>query len=943
MTVASAALAAVCSALAAESVTLVTPNRRLAAWYASQFNQAQIGSGRAVWPTPDILPWETYVERTWLKLSLLSGNPASPALLDNHQCRLLWETVVRSADFAASGLLNVRETATQALSAWTLARAWHLLPAMRRVALHEDAQMFLGWSDRFQELCRARNAIDRATVPDALADLLGDAITSASGSLQQLPASLMAAGFDIVEPQQQRLFDLLRTCGVAVDLLPAASDVFDSRCCRIEFANETDELRAAAAWARQRLESEPGANIAIVVPDLKQKRGLVMRELTDSLVPAARATAPSATGNVHPPFNVSLGVPLADYALVRDALAAIEFSLGRPMPYLQVSALLRSPFLGGGEAERAARAKLDAVLRESVAHEISLSSLRAQLGEKQAGCDRLVTLLDDVIALRPGHAVDSAVRPLPSTPPACSQHFGRVLAAYGFPGDQALDSTDYQVLAKLRDAMTSLAGLQAVQPRMRTMEALAQLRGIAGETLFQPESTATASTPIQVLGILESAGQQFDALWVSGLAEDKWPLTARPNPFIPAALQRDAGIPDASALASLELDQKITRGWLGSATEVVLSHAQVAGSGDSEQWRAASPLIRNLEPAGLDRVLMGERPVTYASLLLAAGLLERVPDVPIVALPGGTRIRGGAGVIRDQAACAFRAFARHRLGARPLSVPQPGLDAAARGTLLHRVLYLVWGSLADQATLVAIDDEKLRELIASSVTSAIAWARAQGATSLAARFAAIEHGRLCRLVWQWMIYERERGPFRVTMREAARRVRLGRLSMELRLDRMDQLLDGTHALIDYKTGVAKLASWLGERPDEPQLPLYVYASEEQISALAFARVKLGVRGKDFGFEGISAIEGLLPDVTAIETQSKWRSQGYTSWDVLTQQWESVLVDLAEDFSRGAAGVNPKNGALTCAQCDLQALCRVSEAAGHAALDVDQFAGETSSE
>jgi len=943
MTVASAALAAVCSALAAERVTMVTPNRRLAAWYTSQFNQTQIESGRSVWPTPDILPWETFVERTWRKLSLLSGNSASPALLDSHQSRLLWEGVVQNADTAASGLLNVRETAKQVQSAWTLARAWHLLPAMRGMALHDDAQMFLGWSDRFQQHCRLRNAIDRATLPDALSDLLGAATTNVHGILQQLPERLLAAGFDIVEPQQQRLFDVLRRCGFAVDLLHAANDAFDSRCCRIEFANETDELRAAAAWARQRLESDPEARIAIVVPDLKQMRGLVMRELTDSLLPAARATAPMAIGKVPPPFNVSLGVPLGDYALVRDALAAIEFSLGRATPYLQVSALLRSPFLGGGESEMAARAKLDADLRESVAHEISLTSLRAQLREKQTGCDRLVTLLDDVIALRPGPAGDNSGRPSPLTPLACSQHFVRVLAACGFPGDQALDSTDYQVLAKLRDALTSLSSLQAVQPRMRPAAALAQLRSIASETLFQPESIVTAGTPIQVLGILESAGQQFDALWVSGLAEDKWPLTARPNPYIPAALQRGAGIPDASALASLELDRKITRGWLCSATEVVLSHALVAGSADSEQARAASPLISNVVPVDLDQVLIGGMPVTYASRLLAGGLLELVPDVPVAPLPDGTRIRGGAGVIRDQAACAFRAFSRHRLGARALPVPQPGPDAAARGTLLHRVLYLVWGSLADQAALLATEDEKLREVIASSVTSAIADARTKGAASLVGRFAAIEHGRLRRLVWQWMIYERERGPFRVTMREAARRVQLGRLSMELRLDRMDQLVDGTHALIDYKTGVAKLASWLGERPDEPQLPLYVYASEEQISAVAFARVKLGVRGKDFGFEGISAIEGLLPDVTAVETKPKWRNQGYTSWDVLTQQWESVLVDLAEDFSRGAAGVNPKHGAITCAQCDLQALCRVSEAASYATLAIDDIVVETSSE
>jgi hypothetical protein len=27
-------------------------------------------------------------------------------------------------------------------------------------------------------------------------------------------------------------------------------------------------------------------------------------------------------------------------------------------------------------------------------------------------------------------------------------------------------------------------------------------------------------------------------------------------------------------------------------------------------------------------------------------------------------------------------------------------------------------------------------------------------------------------------------------------------------------------VIDYKTGEAKVAAWLGDRPDEPQLPMY---------------------------------------------------------------------------------------------------------------------------
>src|SRR5581483_6754825 len=97
----------------------------------------------------------------------------------------------------------------------------------------------------------------------------------------------------------------------------------------------------------------------------------------------------------------------------------------------------------------------------------------------------------------------------------------------------------------------------------------ATLERLCRDTLFQPQS---ADVPVQVLGVLESAGLAFDCLWVSGLSDEAWPLDARPNPFVPVALQKQAGVPQASAEGSLELDRRITQGWLGAADEVVLSH-----------------------------------------------------------------------------------------------------------------------------------------------------------------------------------------------------------------------------------------------------------------------------------------------------------------------------------------------------------------------------------
>ena len=144
-----------------------------------------------------------------------------------------------------------------------------------------------------------------------------------------------------------------------------------------------------------------------------------------------------------------------------------------------------------------------------------------------------------------------------------------MLDAAGFPGERALDSAEFQTRKKWYEVLGEFALLERVLPRISCAQALARLRRLCVDTLFQPESDVA---PVQVLGILESAGLEFDHLWVSGLTDDAWPLAARPNPFIPVALQKKAGIPEAAADTALALDRRITDDWLHAAGEVVVSH-----------------------------------------------------------------------------------------------------------------------------------------------------------------------------------------------------------------------------------------------------------------------------------------------------------------------------------------------------------------------------------
>ncbi|MCY7388038.1 MAG: PD-(D/E)XK nuclease family protein [Burkholderiales bacterium] len=926
--------------------SVVTPNRRLASYLKGQFDVAKQLGGNHAWATPDILPITTFLERSYLALNLRGDAPQSSQLLDISQSQLLWEQVVRASDIS-SYLLSVTRTARQAATAWSVAHAWALFPGMRQMTLSEDAAVFLGWAQRFERLCRERDVIDAAVLPTIMAASMQN-VTEWN---EVLPQQLFTAGFDIITPQQRHFFAACEKRGISVQHVrllsqeqrrePLQIGQALPRCRRVEFANEDAEIRGCAAWVRQCTLANPRHRIAIVVPDLRAKRGDVVRALSDALHPGRRARSPRTEPSG---FNVSLGLALDEYALVSDAISLIALSQNRSIPFLEVSALLRSPFIAGADAESDSRARLDGALREVVSPEISLFALQRRLKVANetnllrvaAQCPTLLRLIDAAASIG---VPTSPVASKPS-PRDWSRHFGKILLGWGFPGDAVLESVDYQVLEKFRDALNALATIEAVQPRMRADEALNHLRSIVSDTVFQPEIAQNSSAPIQVLGILESAGQTFDALWVTGLSEEAWPLAARPNPFVPAALQRAAGVTEASAAASLALDQRITEDWRRCAPDVIFSHAQTGdGSNTSDQHRSASALTRDVVLTDLKALIGASSETDYARALFAMRRREPITEGPLPALPLPTKVAGGATVLRDQAACPFRAFARHRLGARTLGAPEAGLDVAERGTLLHRVLSLVWTRIGTQAQLIAMDEAARRILVHEMVKKAINETQAAGTDSLSGRFAEIEQARLISLVTEWLTYEQERAPFEVAACEQARDVELSGLSMRLRLDRLDRLADGTYALIDYKTGIAKATGWLGERLDEPQLPLYFQTSAQTISVLAFARVKKGARGKVFGFEGVSAAEGLLPDVTPIEAKSGMEKKGYFSWDVLTAEWESSLRTLVGNFIHGDALVDPKHGSLTCSQCDLQGLCRISEVNGAQISDEDSADGD----
>lgn len=874
---------------------VVTPNRRLARALGHEFEAWQVAQGRRTWETPRVLTFAAFVASLHdvaLHEPVVAG---ARAPLTTTQETALWEAVVEASDVP---LASPAGAAQLAGAAWSLAHQWQIADRFRHYAMSEDTRVFAGWAAEYARRVERLDATDAARLPDAVRALV-------SAGAMPAPAEVFLAGFAELTPQQDALFQALAAHGTRLET--HGDERVRGECRRMEAADAHEELERMADWVVARLRANEDARIGIVVPDLGARRGAIARALDAALTPDALLVP----ADRQRPYTVSLGGALADTPLASTALRALRLAAGQT-DFAEVSALLRSPHANFGSAP--ARARFDAEWRRRSGRTTSLDHLLAVARSSRA--DAAPT---PRVALEALHAWKGRAGTRSRRLSEWAALLMEALRTIGFPGVDTLDSAEYQTLARWQELMSEFAALERVQGAVDLRGAVARLSRLASATVFQPEG---GDPPVHVLGLLEAEGLEFDHLWIAGLTSEAWPVPARAHPLLPLELQRAKRMPGALADVELQRARAMLDRLSRSAPEVVASHA--ARDGD-----------RSLAPSAMIAAWPAAAPVSPAPRawhVLSSAPLETLVDARAVPLPDTRVVGGGASTLTDQSACPFRAFATHRLGADEPEQPHDGLAASERGELVHRVLARFWESIPQRTRsfVAALSVPERSSLLERAADNAIARIRERRPGALGDGLLAIEKRRLVTMALDWLQFEVEqRGEFEVMALEERRALAIGPLSLNGRLDRVDRLADGTTVVIDYKTGASGgVRSWLGARPDEPQLPLYLVASEPDARALAFARVRTGEKA----FVALAEDECLLP-----KARVDWKRE-HASWSALVKAWNDELARLAADFAAGVADVAPKR-ADTCRYCSVATLCRLNERAGEVAALTDEQGGD----
>jgi probable DNA repair protein len=841
-------------------------------------------------------------------------------ILSEAQELKIWELLVTENKSAAAMLTGPRrQLAHLAFEAHRLLCSYapHALEPRKRNGWQRDAEAMSNWLISFEQRCMRERLLSASRLPLELLNVITRGEHEAQGPAR---AALKLVGFDRLQPAQ---LSLLEAWG-EWELVSHSETAL-----RVEYYSAPDlmvELAACVRWCGQMLKANPKTRLMVVTNEASERRGEIERAFTRWLGIEAQ-----------PAIEFSLGLTMSRIPLIHAAELLLRW-IDHPLAENELDWLLSSGFLSISANESAALLWFMRILRRRKKEQPEWSFddfLRRVEEESVRGAQADVEAALSDFARRM-HTTRRVLRDAAGGANLTSRKTllewvelaPKILNASGWPGFRTLESAEAQARLRLDQHMEALAELGFDGRRVQWSDFTVLLSQVLAEALFAPESR---EAPILIAGPAESAGLTADGIWFLGAHDQGWPISGTTNPMLPLGLQREAGMPHATTEMDWEFADTMTKRFLHSAADVRFSFARLCGDEEMKPSRLLERSVGAARELSEDLLLPpGGNPFTE--------LVVEKREIPFL-LP---KVRGGANLLTLQSNCPFKAFATERLGAERWSAAEYGFTASQRGQLLHQLMREIWsgaqqGGLKGSADLRALlesctseveDEKNLEEFVQNHAHRVL---NREIDPELRARlvpeYIELELERLTHLVSEWLRYEAKREAFEVVALEDNRSVNLAGLALELRIDRIDRLNDGSLLVIDYKSGDVKTNLWEVPRPEDVQLPLYACfalnrdakdGNEPEVAGgLAFA--KISAKYQSFAGHLRDAEKTIF---AGLSNQSALKKLPLT--DEMLFDWKKEIQGLAESFVRGDAEVDPRIPLKTCEKCEYKVLCRVRE-------------------
>lgn len=793
----------------------------------------------------------------WL-VALWDASFPAKQVLRPIQLQALARRVIENSDSFPDDCLNIMEISRQFVDAFQLQADYQLSDAAEHYLFSREYQAFYQWQQTLQRVLDEQAALSSAQLPAQLLLLLAQ-------NALDLPDRLLLHPQLALTPAIKGFLD---TCSAQLSCQPLRLAEQTSSLSLSAATQIQDECDGVAAAVADALAAHDGGvpNYALLVPDTRRYQQPLEASLCRYFYPAS--LFPRQADGLREPWQFEGVEKLLSYPLISAAWDIISLQT-RGLPLDQLSRVLRSRFVQGWPELRSERAALDLQWRERLTSESTLRSALAQSGPETVV---FLAELQQLLEAAPGEQL----------PSSWVRFFDQCLLAAGWPNADDDDHVVQQCRRGFSQAMDVFRALDRQLGTISQSAALGWLQNILSSKRFSVARDWPC--PIRIMNYDDALGLNFDRLWIVGLDDGALPRPALPQPFLPAALQRSAGIVQSDPALCLLRDRELLASLLSAAPLVQLSYSRENAGG--------SPVGPCNLLSALDLLSGGEPPSKYA--VSGSLCLPNSDGVGAVSAAQRKTIRGGTGLFKEYAQSPFFAFLKYRLYLQPFPLPVEGLDHRLQGILLHDSLQFFWEQIKSKSALVSLPENKLNAIVSECCERAMA--NPQLALSrFSSGLLAIEKTRVVELIVCWLTTkESERlEDFDVVACEQTRRAEFMGIPLTLRIDRIDNV-NGKTLLIDYKTGAIDGKSLNANQLTEPQLPIYALIEEEAgrtVDGVMLAQVKssedLNIHMRSSWANSVINKRASKNDVDSTE---KWQGE--------LQAWSTTLHDMAVGILEG---------------------------------------------
>jgi RecB family exonuclease len=831
------------------STLILVPHQRLARQLWHRQRLAALAGGVRAWePLPCLTLgawWSELAGKLWLPWA-----PA-PRLLRLRLWRQAMATVA-----PPEGLIPDLAWAQALDDTHTLLARYRL----RRIASQSFDAPLIAWrhevSQRYEALLREKGRLSPAQVPEHLLEALE------AGRLR-LPKRILVVGLETPAPLEAEWLTAVgrRTEVTTLQCKGNPAAVKEA----VVLRDPQEEMAwVAAELVESRRQGHPLHRLAVTSPVMDRYAPDFLRVLRELLGPPGRDDGWS--------YNFSAGPRLSDTSLFAAALLPLAFTAQGERREDLVSLLL-SPFYARFKEQQGRLARWDRRFRENRLDR-GWAAMRPAVSQEPED-EALAGLLETSLA---------RLRPLTATAREWTQRLTGVWQDLGFPGQAGHEAeAERSRLSALLDEVAA-----SLDDEVLTAQDFLDWLTHAGQAAPLP-GPGVQEAGIQILGLLEMRGLDFDRVFCLGMNSRDFPAPPRPLPLLSPweRLQVLGGTAASQHRFAAELFANLK----AAAPSIILTRP---GLVDGEEqvgvyfwtgpWTAArlSPLSRPY-PAWL-RVQ-----AVQAAHLPPAANPEAPQTCPIpVTVPDELRLTQ----LQAAFSCPCRFLLEVLLELAPLPDLASGIPPTERGQRLHQVaarfVELFGHILAQQHDW---DESRARECLEQAGREVLGpwlhdphwqaewrrWFGDEAAPGLLTAWLAGEKERYAK-GWRWALVEAafqgltgEGWPF----------------ALRGRLDRLDHHPESGELVVwDYKSGSLPSAAKIFQRLEEYQLPGYLLAVRQGVVEAPGPTDRLKA-----GFIGLKSVRG---------EHLKYEDFGKPpeAWEEVLAAWEDRLADLARRLARG---------------------------------------------